>query len=727
MITSDDVVQLVDDVRVHVVDDRDGFVETPAQVHRIRGSRLTVVADEVLPRLRTPTRVDRLVADLAPHLPGPEVAALLETLSAQGVLRAAGAPAPVAARADAAFVVYGPARLTDQLVAVLSPLPGTTVRRGDAAAADGPPRALAVVAAASLFDPAAARLHADLVARDQPHLGYGLAPGGAAFVGPLWTAGRAAPCFACLRTRVFSHASNGPTLLAYTAFLAESDRRPVTGDAPPWAVARIIGAVARRALAWAARPQADPATALLWFDALDAEGRQRLLLPVPTCACARPVDAPGPAADLLAAEDDVVGIVHAVGVRRAESGPAIYLAGSTSANFSLIRGAMRVTRNGGAGFTKAAAARSTVGEALERYAAGLYRPADLRLASWADLAAAGEPAAAPESFCRFSEAQYAAAGFPFAPFTRDTPVRWVRASRLGGDDQVWVPASQVYLHYRRVRGEAAIGPSISTGLAAGPSFAEAAWGGLCEVIERDSLALSWLYRLPPRPVAAETVAASAAVSHHLQGATSWRVRFYDLAVDLPVPTVAAVLEHRGAHGVIMSFGSACRPAPVQAVEKAFLEAAQGLTYVRRLLRQHEDWQVAADFGNVDDFNLHAILYSKYPQLRARAGYLVHPTEPVLCSRPPSPAAVAPDAPAPAQLADLAAAVRAAGYEVYVVDLTTDDVRQLGTTVVRVLVPGLQHLSGVHRHRYLGSRRLAEVAARLGITSAPDNPFPHPLP
>jgi ribosomal protein S12 methylthiotransferase accessory factor len=48
-------------------------------------------------------------------------------------------------------------------------------------------------------------------------------------------------------------------------------------------------------------------------------------------------------------------------------------------------------------------------------------------------------------------------------------------------------------------------------------------------------------------------------------------------------------------------------------------------------------------------------------------------------------------------------------------------------VVRVLVPGLQQLSGSHRYRMLGTARLHRIAAALGVESAPDNPYPHPLP
>ncbi len=48
-----------------------------------------------------------------------------------------------------------------------------------------------------------------------------------------------------------------------------------------------------------------------------------------------------------------------------------------------------------------------------------------------------------------------------------------------------------------------------------------------------------------------------------------------------------------------------------------------------------------------------------------------------------------------------------------VDLTTDEARQAGATVVRVAVPRLMPLSFVHRARYLGHPRLYEAPRAMG--------------
>jgi ribosomal protein S12 methylthiotransferase accessory factor len=69
--------------------------------------------------------------------------------------------------------------------------------------------------------------------------------------------------------------------------------------------------------------------------------------------------------------------------------------------------------------------------------------------------------------------------------------------------------------------------------------------------------------------------------------------------------------------------------------------------------------------------------------------------------------------------------------VLLADVTTPDVRDLGLSVVRAVVPGSHPLFMGHALRARGGRRLWEVPQRLGhrgISPATgDNPAPHPYP
>jgi ribosomal protein S12 methylthiotransferase accessory factor len=76
-------------------------------------------------------------------------------------------------------------------------------------------------------------------------------------------------------------------------------------------------------------------------------------------------------------------------------------------------------------------------------------------------------------------------------------------------------------------------------------------------------------------------------------------------------------------------------------------------------------------------------------------------------------------------------VRAVDHQVLLADLTTEDVRPLGLTVVRAVIPGFHPLCMGHTIRPLGGKRLWEVPRRLGYGGVTrdqgDNPTPQPNP
>lgn len=263
-----------------------------------------------------------------PEVPRTRVLELLEGLREQRIVEYARGDRPPG---TGSVAVLGPTELTCDLVAVLGRTRVAVHDLGDPAQPPSCAADLLITATASVFDPGAAAVNERCVREDLPCLFFGLLPGGAAFAGPLWSPGRTVACYACLRTRIFSNSVHGPVWSAYTASLAASGTPALDRRVPPWTAARLAGAVARRATAWLERRDDDPPGELLWLDE-DGGETTRFVLPVPTCPVCGGRENAGTeaAAPLTAAVDDKVGAVHTVSVRRAESGPAIYLAGSTS-------------------------------------------------------------------------------------------------------------------------------------------------------------------------------------------------------------------------------------------------------------------------------------------------------------------------------------------------------------------------------------------------------------
>ncbi|MNI46387.1 YcaO-like family protein [compost metagenome] len=73
-----------------------------------------------------------------------------------------------------------------------------------------------------------------------------------------------------------------------------------------------------------------------------------------------------------------------------------------------------------------------------------------------------------------------------------------------------------------------------------------------------------------------------------------------------------------------------------------------------------------------------------------------------------------------------------GLEVLCVDITTDDVRQLGLHVVKMIVPGTVQLPRSEKERLIKSDRIYKTPVELGLRSEAIKPenlnnSPHPFP
>jgi len=381
---------------------------------------------------------------------------------------------------------------------------------------------------------------------------------------------------------------------------------------------------------------------------------------------------------------------------------------------------------GGAGRTRPDAVMAAICEGLERYLASSHSHGRAVLQRRARLP---HDALSVEALVAFSPEQRQQEGFPFEPLDAQTPLRWIRGRRLSDGSPCDVPAFAVYLPYRPEPDEPVVAPGISTGLACGASAGEALLAGLCEVIERDALALTWLAGISPPRIPQDWLIASAGPLLPPSDA----VAAYDLTSDLGVPVVLVVCRGAGPGGPLLSVGSACRLDPRRAVQKAAIEASQDRVYVRQLLALEPGWQPTPDFSNVADFSLHARLYSVRPELAGEAlRFLEGNPEPSELPRLSAARADADDVQERTRDRDAVIHRLAdAGHDGARVDLTPAWAAGIGLHVVKVVVPSLLPLHGHHRLAYLGHPRLADRRAAMPRGTIHHDraiwPYPHPFP
>jgi len=479
-------------------------------------------------------------------------------------------------------------------------------------------------------------------------------------------------CYRCLRTRVAATREEVPTA-------APSGSRSAV---------RLAGAVAGAEL-----------IGLLSGDrtggrVVEIPHRERSFLPVPGCDCAgsdgpgrslslshRSVDVDDALSRAERAVDDRLGLVTQVGER--ESFPVPYYIASTAdtTGFSEVRAAEFAA---GVDVDWDRAYMKALGEALERYSAGVYRRGALDGGSERTRA---RPVS-PQRFVR--------------PDGFETPdpeqrIEWIEGVDLRVDDTVSLPAEFVCFPppTRRYR------PAITTGLGLGNSTVEAVLSGLYEVIERDATMLAWYSTFDPLGLAVDDEAFGKLEAR--AGAESLSVTPLLVTQDVDVPVVAVAV-HRDGEWPNFAVGSAADLDPAAAARSALDEALQNWMELRAL-----GPEAAANEGGA---------IGEYADFPAAAQAFVDPD-----SRIPADSLGNPRLTGGDELDAVVDRLAAVDLAAYAARLTTRDVEALGFEAVRTLVPAAQPL--FTGEPFFGERART-VPESLGFEPRLDRSY-HPYP
>jgi ribosomal protein S12 methylthiotransferase accessory factor len=354
-------------------------------------------------------------------------------------------------------------------------------------------------------------------------------------------------------------------------------------------------------------------------------------------------------------------------------------------------------------------------EGAERYCCMVYDEADLVRASADEL---GDSALDLDRIPQCSAREYRDPACPLVRPNREAPIRWVRGYSLVRQRECFVPAVMTFLYLGPEPAERFWQP-ISTGVAAHTELAAALVAAICEGIERDAIALTWLARLR-----LARIEIPADIPEELE--TNWRllqrslVRQYcfDATTDLGIPTVYA-LQLVDDHPKLAQYVSCATDfSAAAALAKTIREAAPARAVFQM------DREVPAEIADFRSLYDGAVYMGRPEQRRAFSFLLDSDTRRKLDD-------MAIDAPSDARgrLKFLLQRLRSLEMEAVAVDLTTDEVRESGLWVVRVIIPDVMPLSTTHRARFLGHPRLYEYAKKAGIKSFTEeqvNPAPQPF-
>jgi len=426
--------------------------------------------------------------------------------------------------------------------------------------------------------------------------------------------------------------------------------------------------------------------------------------------------------------DPRVGIIQRIfEIPLDEDDPDFFHYLSISCNTARFAPLRNFRNNGGVSTDRYVAVAKAMGEAIERYCPALFRRRELLLAPYAALSVR---ATHPSLYALYREDQLAADGFPWQPFTEESPVHWTPGVSLLTGEEVLVPAAMVYLPFQYATADlsAHIAQPISTGLACGSSRAEAILSGLLEVIERDAFTLTWQARMSRPRILPESLPATGKDLVRRFAAVGLRLELMDITTDIHIPTILTIALSEATSSPALTIAAASDPSPERALVKSLEELAHTRKFSKQVMEFTPPLPVEVEAGHpaVQDQRHHLRFYAPQ-ESRDYAAFAWSAPQTIRFSEIPDRSAGDPEA----ELRTVVDELAAAGREPIVCDLTSPDIAPLGLRVVRSVVPGMHPLFMGHRNRALGGRRLLEVPQKLGQTGlapgAPDNPYPHPFP
>lgn len=355
-------------------------------------------------------------------------------------------------------------------------------------------------------------------------------------------------------------------------------------------------------------------------------------------------------------------------------------------------------------------------EAAERYSACVLLSDEHLVATANDLDAA---AFDWRSLPRLSAAELRYPDQCYVNFDPDAPMRWIPAWSLVHRRRALVPIALTHLLPRSWTSERFCF-RISTGLAVHTDAEAAMVTGLCECIERESIALTWLLRPRLRRIVFSDAAEALLKPEIYQVARLPEFLFFDATTDFGLPVIY-LYRRRPAHPFAANLVTCAADfSYVRAIDKALREMASLSSMLDQGLEAKKD---PMSCRAIED----GAVFMGRPERTGAFAFLMESEATIECSELERMAP--PVSTRRQQLTWLVDRARQLGHDALVADLTPDELADAGLVAFRSLLPSLVPMTTDMRCRFLDTPRLAQV--RRDWKGRIDrgrriNPYPQPF-
>ncbi|MDR0268519.1 YcaO-like family protein [Paenibacillus sp.] len=326
-------------------------------------------------------------------------------------------------------------------------------------------------------------------------------------------------------------------------------------------------------------------------------------------------------------------------------------------------------------------------------------------------------------------------------YNEDLPIYWTSAYTMKEKREVLIPEQLVYFEEKNYRDQ----PNrfvydSSSGLALGSTHEEAVMHGLFELIEWDHFLCAWYNRLPLQELDIEDTGLDELKQTlyflELEGI---RVRFFDITMELQVPSIWAVAYNARENAVMKACNAtAAHFDPEKAIESAAMEVITALPVYEDALRRDEAmraraWMLANDPDIVIVSEDHALYYACEQNCKNGLDFVLNldeadkqPVRQVYRELFYENSRIIHDH-LTEDLEELVFKVLRYYENIYVVDVTSEDIASCGLYAAKVLVPGMLPMTFGQQYKRIIPERLLRERKRRGLKEQFEwNTQPHPF-
>jgi ribosomal protein S12 methylthiotransferase accessory factor len=390
-----------------------------------------------------------------------------------------------------------------------------------------------------------------------------------------------------------------------------------------------------------------------------------------------------------------------------------------SDNLFTVGNQKSVVNGSGISFKKEQAEIAALGEYVERYASSFQNKNGLIFGSYNELSKI-HSCYHPDNVNYYNESQKKSANFQLRKLDIDTPIHWIWCTSYFSKENILLPFFMT--NVENIKGDGKFHINTSTGTATFSNQKKAVEAGLIECIERDAFSKFWylqeerMYSKLSTDFILKTFPKNGLIER-LYKNKRVKIVTFDLSSYAYCPTFAVIIYFKKNGKIFQSIGSASRLDLEDALTKACIESYQGIEYAQivynEALRTIDlDDLKSGDYNSIDNFRMHFAFYNLLPELKKQIPLFVDAIsekyEEIDWIKKYK-----------RHISNLnEEELKAKGInEMYFVDLTTSDLKQLGFSVVKVITPNLHLLTGDFNYPYLGLFKSNSLFTK----------YPHPFP